>query len=99
IEFLNEGVDYAFFVLFEERAQFRTASRPTAALVVVDVAAGLRGLTAASHSNLCSPCDRRQAVAWHAGSFAHYHRRVEFLAGLQHPEPRHQQLANGGDTN
>src|ERR1700732_4805338 len=60
---------------------------------------GLRALTAASHSNLCSPCDRRQAVAWHAGSFAHYHRRVEFLAGLQHAEAKHQELAHGSDHN
>ncbi len=60
---------------------------------------GLRGLTTASRSNLCSPCDRRQTVARHAGSFTHRHRRVEFLAGLQHAEAKHQKLAHGGDHN
>jgi hypothetical protein len=60
---------------------------------------GLRGLTTAFRSNLCSPCDRRQAVAWHAGSFTHRHRRVEFLAGLQHAEAKHQELAHGSDHN
>ena len=38
-------------------------------------------------------------MAWHAGSFAHYHRRVEFLAGLQHAEAKHQKLAHGSDHN
>ena len=60
---------------------------------------GLRGLTTASRSNLCSPCDRRQAVAGHAGSFTHRHRRVEFLACLQHAEAKHQKLAHGRDHN
>src|SRR5277367_3680015 len=60
---------------------------------------GLRGLTTASRSNLCSPCDRRQAVAGHAGSFTHRHRRVEFLACLQHAEAKHQKLAHGSDHN
>ncbi len=60
---------------------------------------GLRGLTTVSRSNLGSPCNRRQPVARHAGSFTHSHRRVEFFAGLQHAEAKHQQLAHGGNHN
>ena len=35
------------------------------------------------------PLSKRTPVAWHAGSFTHRHRRVEFLAGLQHAEAKH----------